>query len=77
MVSEKRKNTNRKWDKDNMRTVSCRLRTEDAELFKEYCADHHTTPGAVLKNYIWKLLEQYGEEREKSELANQKNNQDE
>ncbi|MGN0603953.1 MAG: hypothetical protein ACI4I2_08245 [Oscillospiraceae bacterium] len=70
MVSEKQKGYARKWDKENMRSISCRMRTEDAELFKEYCAAHNTTPGAVLKEYVWKLLEEYGKEREKIEQAN-------
>lgn len=69
MVSEKQKGYARKWDKENMRSISCRMRTEDAELFKEYCAFHNTTPGAVLKEYVWKLLEEYAEEREKFEQA--------
>lgn len=77
MVSEKQKSYARKWDKENMRSVSCRMRTEDAELFKEYCAAHNTTPGAILKEYVWKLLEEYGEEREKAELERQAENKDE
>ena len=39
-VSEKHKASNQKWDLENMRSVSCRLRKEDAELFKQYCAEN-------------------------------------
>lgn len=63
MVSEKQKQYARKWDKENMRSVSCRLRTEDAELFKEYCASRNTSPAAVLKTYIMGLLEKYSDEQ--------------
>ncbi len=35
-VSEKQKQYARKWDKDNMRTIATRVRTEDAEDFKAW-----------------------------------------
>ena len=53
------KNGNRKWDKDNMRSVSCRLRTDEAESFKKWCGINNTTPGAMLKNYVYKCIEEY------------------
>lgn len=59
MLSEKKKLSNRKWDKENMRSVSCRLRTEDAEQFKEYCAENGTTSAHFLKEYILKTLAEY------------------
>ena len=66
MVSEKKKLSNRKWDKDNMRSVSCRLRTEEAEQFKEYCAENDTTPAHFLKEYILKTLAEYYDNGENS-----------
>ena len=65
MISDAHKKANLKWDKENMKSVSCRLRTADAELFKEYCTVNKTTPGAVLKNYIYKLLDEYCESKDK------------
>lgn len=65
MVSEKQKQYSRKWDRENMRSVSCRLRTEEAELFKAYCAAHNTTPGAVLKNFVKGKLEEFSAEQNK------------
>ena len=59
MVSESHKKGNLKWDRENMKSVSCRLRKDEAELFKEYCTANNTTPGAVLKNYIHELLDKY------------------
>ncbi len=65
MVSEKQKAFARKWDKEHMRTVSCRLRTEDAELFKEYCEENNTTPAALIKNFIMETLKKaYSDSRE-------------
>ncbi len=58
-VSEKQKQAARKWDKENMRSVSCRMRTEEADDFKKWCALNKTTPGAELKNHVWKCLEEY------------------
>ena len=58
MISEKKKLSNRKWDKENMRSISCRLRTEDAERFKKYCSDNSTTPAQFLKQYILKTLDE-------------------
>ena len=69
MVSEKQKQYSRKWDRENMRSVSCRLRTEEAELFKAYCAANNTTPGAVLKNFIKDKLAEYSAELEKQAKA--------
>lgn len=59
MVSEKQKQYARKWDKENMRSVSCRLRTEETEDFKKWCELKQTTPGAVLKNYVKQCLDEY------------------
>ena len=67
MISEKRKLSNRKWDKENMRSISCRLRTEDAERFKKYCSDNGTTPAQFLKQYILKTLDEYYTKNKKAD----------
>lgn len=36
MVSEKKKISNKKWDKENMVTVSCKLRREKAADLRNY-----------------------------------------
>lgn len=58
-VSDAHRASNLKWDLENMRSVSYRLRREDAELFKQYCTEHGTTPGAYLKNHIHDILDEY------------------
>ena len=45
------------WDKENMRTVSCRLRKEEAERFKQYAQYMGTTSHALLSEYVRKCLE--------------------
>lgn len=62
-VSDAHRASNLKWDLENMRSVSCRLRREDAELFRKYCTENDTTPGAYLKNHIHDILDKYREEK--------------
>ena len=49
MVSEKKKASNAKWDKENMTTLACRVKKEYAAKFRAACAAQGTTPNAVLK----------------------------
>lgn len=66
-LSEKSKQCIRAWDRENMRTLSCRVRKDEAEVFKQYCADHGTTAGELLKKYVGKCIYEYGEELQKAE----------
>lgn len=50
-----------------MRTISCRVRTDEAEIFKQYCAAHNTTPGNLIKKYVMKCIIDYGEELRETE----------
>lgn len=49
MVSEKKKASNSKWDKENMTTLACRVKKDYAAKFRAACAAQGTTPNAVLK----------------------------
>ena len=62
MITASHKKANLKWDRENMKSFSCRLRKEDADVFKEYCQSRNTTPGAVLKKYVTELIDQYCDE---------------
>lgn len=64
MLSEKKKQSNRKWDRENMKTVSCRLRIEDAEIFKQICNEKGLTPAQYLKRHITEVIENYYESGE-------------
>ena len=59
MVSENQIRAIRKWDRANMRTVACRLRTKEAQNFKDYCAGIGSNPAAELKKYVNSCLEEY------------------
>ena len=50
-------NPNKEWDKENMRTVSCRVRKEDAAPLKNLCASKGTTVHAALSRYIRTALQ--------------------
>jgi len=50
-------NTNKNtWDKENMRTVSCRLRKEEAEEFKKYAEYLGASTHALLSEYVRQCL---------------------
>ena len=63
-VSERQKIYNREWDRENMRTLSCRVRTKDYELFKLYCELNGTTPGKMIKTFVEKEIDSRYEELE-------------
>lgn len=50
-----------KWDKENMRAFSCRVRSYEALVFKEYCAANKTTPYKVLKNCVLRCIDEYNQ----------------
>ncbi len=56
-----RKTRNIKWDKENMKALSCRVRSYEAMIFKEYCAANNTTPYKVLKNCVLRCIDEYNQ----------------
>lgn len=64
-VSEKQKGYARKWDKDNMRTLGTRVRTQDAEDFKAWCAMRGVSTTSEIKRFIMSELEKYNAVMEK------------
>lgn len=57
-VPESRKKANLKWDKENMTTLGCKVRKEQAEAFKAYCAEQGKTSNTVLKEYVFGCIEE-------------------
>ena len=49
MVSEKKKQSNARWDKENMTTLGCRVRKDLADRFRAACRLKGTTPNAVFR----------------------------
>lgn len=55
-VSRAKRASNNKWDKENMKIVACKIRSDKAEKFKEYAAKKQTTPNALLRSYIYDCI---------------------
>lgn len=51
-VSESQKKASIKWDKENMATLGCKVKREQAEKFKEKCKTNGTTANEVLKECV-------------------------
>ena len=66
-VSEKQKGYARKWDKDNMRTLRTRVRTQDAEDFKAWCAMRGVSTTSEIKRFVMSELEKYNAVMEKQQ----------
>ncbi len=64
-VSDKQKGYARKWDKDNMRTLGTRVRTQDAEDFKAWCAMRGVSTTSEIKRFVMSELEKYNAVMEK------------
>ncbi len=44
-----------------MKALSCRVRSYEAMIFKEYCAANNTTPYKVLKNCVLRCIDEYNQ----------------
>lgn len=56
-VSEKKKASNAKWDRENMFTLGCRIRKEQAAAFKDVCAAAGITANTALKDYVMECID--------------------
>lgn len=51
-ISKARRAANDKWDKENMTTLGCKVKKEEAAAFKEYAARNGKTSNNMLKDYV-------------------------
>ena len=51
-ISEKKKASNYKWDRENMTTLGCRLRRDYAERIKAAAAAAGTTPSSIMRRAL-------------------------
>ena len=56
--SESQKRASMKWDKENMSVLGCKVKKEQAEKFKEYCAGMGKTSNAVLRDYVLDCIDE-------------------
>ena len=59
--SESQKKASLKWDKENMTTLGCKVKKEEAVAFKEYCNDCGKTSNTVLKEYVQDCIRKKGQ----------------
>ena len=55
-MTEARKESIAKWDKENMATLTCRCTKVRAQAFKAACADLETKPNRVFQDAIDKTI---------------------
>lgn len=55
-ISEAQKKSRDKWDKENMSTLGCKVKKEQAEKFKEYAKKIGVTSNTLLKDYVLKCI---------------------
>ena len=49
---QSKRRANDKWDKENMTTLGCKVKKEDAATFKEYAARRGKTSNTVLREFV-------------------------
>lgn len=51
-VSKSQQLARDKWDKENMATLGCKIKKEQAEQFKQYAKNIGMTTNALLKDFV-------------------------
>lgn len=60
MLTDARKRATAKWNKENLITLSCKVKKDLAVEFRGYCKEQNTTANAVLQAYVKKVVESGG-----------------
>lgn len=60
--TEAKRRANKKYQAKNIASLACRVKIEQAEKFKSYCASKGKTSNAVLKEYVLDCIEEGPEE---------------
>ena len=54
--SEAQKKASAKYHKENIASLACRVKKEQAEKFKTYCLERGKTSNAVLREFVLKCI---------------------
>ena len=57
MLTDAQKRTRNKWDAENMSVISCKLRRDVAERFKDAARAAETTPNELIRGWISNFLD--------------------
>ncbi len=60
-VSEAKKKANAKYQAKTIASLACRVKKDQAEAFRGYCASIGKTSNAVLREYVLSCIEQEAE----------------
>ena len=71
-VSEKQKGYARKWDKENMHTVSTRVRMEEFKDYKAWCEMRGVSVTSEIKRFVMEELQKYYAELDRMHEEEQK-----
>lgn len=55
-VSEAQKKASEKYHRDNIRSLACRVKKDQAEKFKAYCDGQGKTSNAVLREFVLRCI---------------------
>lgn len=55
-VSEAQKRASNKYNKAHMATLGCKVKKDEAELFKAYARDKGKTSNTVLKEFVFDCI---------------------
>lgn len=61
-TSDAQKRASNKYNLKNMATIGCKVKKEEAALFKQFCKDQGKTSNTVLKDFVLACI--YGPETE-------------
>ena len=56
--SDAQKRATKKYQKENIASLACRVKKEQAEKFKAYCEGQGKTSNAVLKEYVLECIKE-------------------
>ena len=56
---QSKRRANDKWDKENMATLGCKVKKEEAATFKEYAQQQGKTSNTVLREYVQSCISEY------------------
>ena len=57
-VSDAKKKANAKWDSENMATLACKVKKDDAAAFKLFCQNKNKTTNTVLREFVLSCIKE-------------------
>lgn len=63
-LSDSQKKSRNKWDQKNMTTLGCKVKKEEAEIFKKYAESKNMTANGMLKIYVTECIRKFYAEHE-------------